>query len=112
MPLTLSPEQIASYHDEGYLILRTAEHHLVDPAELKEWATEVKGWPKEKGLPYLEINSQGNQQLLRTEKFVDEHKEFYNFLCGDEMAGLLKQLSGDVSDVQNSPTVVHGPSPF
>jgi 2-aminoethylphosphonate dioxygenase len=97
MPHTLSPEQIASFHAEGYLILQASEHDLVDPADLQSWTAEVKGWPKEKGkwMTYEEINSHGQSQLLRTEKFIDYHDNFYNFLCGDDMASLLKQLSGD-----------------
>lgn len=99
MPYTLSREQVASYHADGYLILRAAAHSLVSPAHLQQWTAEVKGWPKVKGkwMPYEERNSQGQMQLMRTEKFVDYHSSFYDFLCGSDMANLLNQLSGDVS---------------
>ena len=48
-------------------------------------------------MPYEEINSNGESQLLRTENFVPYHQDFDSFLCGEGMAALLKQLSGDVS---------------
>jgi 2-aminoethylphosphonate dioxygenase len=97
MPYTFSPEEIAQYHEEGYLILRATQHGLASPSTLQEWSAEVKGWPKEKGkwMHYDEINSQGQQQLLRTEKFVDYHPQLFSFLCGDALTNLLAQLSGD-----------------
>lgn len=78
MPYLLSPEQIAQYHEDGFLILLAAEHNLVNPPRIGQWTAEVKAWPKEKGkwMPYEEINSQGESQLLRTEKFVDYHQNF------------------------------------
>ena len=99
MPYMLTPEQVSFFKKEGYLILRASEHKLVNPEQLKQWTAEVKGWPKVKGkwMPYEEVTPDGQSQLLRTEKFVDYHPEFYDFLCGDEMAALLKQLAGDVS---------------
>lgn len=98
MTYTLKPEQIADYHDKGFIILRTAEHGLVDPVRLQQWTAEVKGWPNDKGkwMHYEEVNSQGQRQLLRTEKFVDYHQGLLDFLCGSDMAELLAQLSGDV----------------
>jgi hypothetical protein len=38
----LTPKQIASYHENGYLLLRADEHKLVDPTELKQWTQEVQ----------------------------------------------------------------------
>jgi hypothetical protein len=96
---TLTSEQIAQYHKDGFLVLRVEDHGLVDPQKLQMWTAEVKNWPKEKGkwMPYEEVNSNGEVQLLRTENFVNYHDNFYQFLCGEKMAGLLKQISGDVS---------------
>lgn len=103
--ITLTPEQVASYHEEGYLLLRAAEHDLVTPTELKEWTEEVAHWPQERGkwMPYNEINSAGEPQLMRTENFADYHDGFKKLLFGQDLTGLLGQLSGDVSlDVQFS----------
>lgn len=95
---TLTPTQITQYHTDGYLVLRASEHRLVDPSVLQHWTNEVRSWPNNtvgKWMPYEEINSLGQRQLLRTEKFVDYHPAFHAFLCGERMAHLLKQLSYD-----------------
>jgi hypothetical protein len=97
--VSLTQEQIASYHEQGYLLLRVDEHRLVDPVALKQWTAEVKAWPREKGkwMPYDEININGERQLMRTERFIDYHPQFKALVCGDELAEILKVLSGDVS---------------
>ncbi|KAI9930105.1 hypothetical protein ASPWEDRAFT_99466 [Aspergillus wentii DTO 134E9] len=94
---TLSPEQIASYHENGYLLLRVDQHRLVDPIALQKWTQEVKSWPQEKGkwMPYNEININGERQLMRTERFVDYHPEFKSLLYGEALGKILKALSGD-----------------
>ena len=46
-------------------------------------------------MPYEEVNSNGQTQLMRTENFVEYHSDFNAFLCGEKMAALLKQLSSD-----------------
>ncbi|KAJ5811867.1 hypothetical protein N7474_008168 [Penicillium riverlandense] len=95
--VSLTPEQIASYHENGYLLLRVHEHRLVEPAALKQWAEEVKSWPQEKGkwMPYDEININGERQLMRTEKFIDYHPQFKALVCGEQLAAILKAVSGD-----------------
>ena len=72
-----TPEQIAQYHKDGFLILRVQEHGLVDPQQLQQWTAEVRSWPKEHGkwMPYEEVNSNGEAQLMRTENFVDYHQK-------------------------------------
>jgi hypothetical protein len=97
--LLLSQSQIQCYQDQGYLILRAGEHNLVDPIELQRWTREVATWPRIKGkwMPYDEINSAGEKQLMRTEKFADYHEQFGKLLFGDSVAAILKQLSGEVS---------------
>lgn len=94
----LTPEQIASYHKDGFLLLRAHEHALVSAADLKTWTDEVANWPREHGkwMPYDEVNSAGETQLMRTEKFADYHDGFRELLCGPDLAGLLGQLAGDV----------------
>ena len=99
--VSLTSEQITSYHEKGYLLLRADEHGLIEPVELKRWAEEVKSWPREKGkwMPYDEININGERQLMRTEKFIDYHPQFKAFVCGEQLAAILKSLSGDVSNL-------------
>ncbi|KKK12542.1 hypothetical protein ARAM_003073 [Aspergillus rambellii] len=94
---TPTPEQIASYHQNGFLLLRQSEHGLVNPIELRDWTQQVKSWPREKGkwMPYDEINMNGERQLMRTEKFVDYHAEFKGLVCGEALGNILDTLAGE-----------------
>jgi hypothetical protein len=95
----LSAEQVASYHENGYLVLRAREHGLVaNPTDLKKWAEQVRTWPLEKGkwMPYFEVTASGAKQPMRTENFVDYHSEWKQLICGAGLASILKQLSGQV----------------
>lgn len=95
--LKLSQSQIEQFHSDGYLVLSSHEHGLVDPEVLQKWTSEVRNWPqeKEKWMPYSEVTANGKRQLMRTENFVDYHDGFKTLLCGDHLANILKQLSGD-----------------
>lgn len=95
----LTQNQVNQFHEDGFLVVRTDEHKLVDPQILKEWAEEVRSWPKAFGkwMPYEEVTPSGVRQLMRTEKFVDYHMGFCELLCGEAMRGTLAQLSDDVS---------------
>lgn len=99
MAFTLTEAQVAQYHKDGFLLVRAAEHRLVSATDLQTWAKQVQTWPRVKGkwMPYDEINVNGERQLMRTEKFVDYHAEFDNFLRGEGLTGVLAQLSGAVS---------------
>ncbi|KAJ5376711.1 hypothetical protein N7509_013597 [Penicillium cosmopolitanum] len=93
----LTPDQVAFYHQNGYLLLRVAEHQLVDPASLEEWTREIQAWPRVKGkwMPYDEINVNGERQLMRTERFVDFHPQYKSLICGEKLGQILKAVSGD-----------------
>ena len=92
----LTQDQVNFYHENGYLVLRASEHNLVDPVALQSWTNEVAQWPREKGkwMPYDEINSQGERQLMRTEKFADYHPQFRSLLYGQGLCSILAQVSG------------------
>ncbi|KAJ5669156.1 hypothetical protein N7462_010226 [Penicillium macrosclerotiorum] len=94
---SLTPEQVAFYHQNGYLLLRVTEHQLVDPVALKEWTEEIKAWPRVKGkwMPYDEININGQRQLMRTERFIDFHPKYKELVCGKKLGDILKAVSGD-----------------
>jgi len=98
----LSAEQLASFQRDGYLVLRAGEHGLADPSDLARWADEVLSWPLEKGkwMPYDEVNTKGERQIMRTEKITDYHPELENLLCGDAAFSVLKQLTGKVGRTQ------------
>ncbi|KAJ5928687.1 hypothetical protein N7466_007643 [Penicillium verhagenii] len=99
----LTPEQVASYHNNGFLLLRVNEHQLVDPTALKQWTEEIRAWPRVKGkwMPYDEININGERQLMRTERFIDFHPQYKELVCGDKLAEILKAVSGDVNTQSN-----------
>lgn len=94
----LNQEQIAAYHEQGYIVLRADEHKLVDAETLKQWTDEVASWPRVKGkwMPYNEITGKGESILMRTENFADYHDGFRELLFGDGLTGLLGQLTDDV----------------
>lgn len=96
---SLTAEQVQHYKSQGYLILRANEHKLATSDEIKKWVSEVRSWPNQKGkwMPYLERNTRGELQLMRTEKFADYHAQLSALLHGAELRGVLQQLSGDVS---------------
>ena len=95
----LSTEQIAIYHKDGYLLLQAHQHDLVDGEALGKWTNEIAAWPRVRGkwMPYDEINSAGESQLMRTERFANYHEGFRSLLFGPDLAGLLGQLTGEVS---------------
>ena len=97
----ITQAQVDAYRTQGFLVLRAAEHQLVDPVDLQEWTEQVKNWPREKGkwMPYEEVNVHGDRQLMRTENFVDYHQSFRELLCGRGLAEILKPLSGDVGEL-------------
>jgi 2-aminoethylphosphonate dioxygenase len=92
------PEQIAQFLEDGFLVFKTQQHGLVDPEDLRKWTQEAKDWPKVKSkwMSHEEVNIKREKQLLRTKNFVDYHQNFNDVLCGERVAGLLKQITGDL----------------
>ncbi|EPS36013.1 hypothetical protein H072_10457 [Dactylellina haptotyla CBS 200.50] len=91
----ITPDQVKFYEEEGYLIVKSNKS-LYDISNLQSWTQEVLSWPLEVGkwMPYYEINTQGEKQLMRTEKIVDYHDGFRDLLGGDAVLGLLRALTG------------------
>jgi 2-aminoethylphosphonate dioxygenase len=96
-PIKLTSSQIEHFEKQGYLILRLDEHCLLDPSKLQKWTTEVRNLPREQGkwMPYDEITSTGERQLMRTENFADYHSGFASLLHGGDLCGILAQLTRD-----------------
>lgn len=96
-PYTLTAEQLQSFQEHGYLLLRdffTAEETKL----LQQWAQEVYDLPQTPGvpwMPYEEANSQGKRVLCRTENFANTHAGFDSFLRGQRAASVLQQLAGE-----------------
>lgn len=95
--LILTDEQIDHFDKEGFLVLRSHEHGLIDPDVLQQWTAEVRNLPREHGkwMPYDEITSTGERQLMRTENFVDYHEGLASLLHGEALASILKQVTRD-----------------
>lgn len=92
----LSAEQLASYEQDGFLLL----HDFVPPKDLgavQAWTREVQCWPHEKGkwMHYEEVKKDGGRTLCRTENFVNYHQNFEALLRGKRTRQLLAQLSGE-----------------
>jgi len=96
-PIQLSQQQLDHFKTQGYLILRVREHGLIDPTTLQEWTQEIRTLPRENGkwMPYDEITSSGERQLMRTENFADYHAGFSSLLNGVDLRGILGQVAGD-----------------
>lgn len=95
--LILTDEQIAHFDNDGFLVLRSSEHDLIDPEVLQRWTAEVRNLPRDHGkwMPYDEITASGERQLMRTENFVDYHQGFSSLLHGAGLTGILKQVTRD-----------------
>lgn len=93
----ISPQQKASFDDDGYLIIRD----LLSPQEtedLQAWAHEVHDWPRDESspwMPYEEINASGKRVLCRTENYAASHPGLNGLLRGDKLLGVLHELSGE-----------------
>lgn len=93
----LSNEQLQSFQDNGYLLVRgffTANESEL----LQKWASEVHDLPCTPDvpwMPYQEVNSEGKRVLCRTENFANSHAGFNGFLRGKRATSLLNQLAGE-----------------
>ena len=96
-PIQLTPSQIEHFDTQGFLVLRAGEHNLVNPNDIQTWTNEVKNLPREKGkwMPYDEITSSRERQLMRTENFADYHPGFSSLLHGENLRDILKQVTRD-----------------
>ncbi|KDN53584.1 PhyH-domain-containing protein [Tilletiaria anomala UBC 951] len=96
-PYMLSPEQITSFEQQGFLILRDFLADTSSVQTLRQWTQQVHDWPLVKGkwMPYQEKISDGRMVLTRTENYSPFHPGFNALFRGDRLMGVLKQLSGE-----------------
>lgn len=94
----LSPEHAASFERDGFVVIPVAEHGLADPTQFQAWTDEILGWPLAEGkwMPYDEINTHGERQIMRTEKIIDYHEPLKEILSGESAMSILKQVTGKV----------------
>lgn len=95
--ITITPAQKQHFDEQGYIVLRVDEHKTVDPKTLQSWTEEVSNLPLEKGkwMPYNEVSSTGERQLMRTENFAPYHAGFNSLLFGDQLRSILAQVTGE-----------------
>ncbi|KJX93549.1 phytanoyl-CoA dioxygenase like protein [Zymoseptoria brevis] len=96
-PIRLTPSQLTSYAQNGYLHLPLSQHNLIDPTLLHQYTSEVRSLPLTHNahMPYLETLPSGTKQLMRTENFVPYHADFSSLLTGPGLESILSQLIGD-----------------
>ena len=94
---TITPSQKTHFDTQGFLILRASEHNAVDPPTLQRWADEVSNLPREAGkwMPYDEMTSTGERQIMRTENFAPYHEGFNALLFGATLRSILAQVTGE-----------------
>lgn len=93
----ITPAQKQHFATQGYIILRASEHNAVQPPAIQAWAREVSNLPEESGkwMPYYEVTSSGERQLMRTENFAPYHEGFGSLLFGDQIRSILAQVTGE-----------------
>ena len=99
MVYTLSGKNIEFFKEKGYLVIRYEDHQLFDRQAIQDWTKDIEGWERVNGkwMPYDEINSKGERQLLRVEHFMDYHDEYSALMRGPDISNILKQLNRKVS---------------
>lgn len=95
--ITISSGQKQHFDEQGFIVLRAHEHQTVQPQTLQSWADEVSNLPREKGkwMPYDEVTSTGERQLMRTENFAPYHDGFNSLLFGDQLRSILGEVTGE-----------------
>lgn len=92
----ISSDHIQFFEKNGYLVIPQSEHQIFEGSDIQQWCSEIESWKRQKGkwLPYDEINSDGQRQVMRVEKFVDYHPEFQRFFKRGPVLDILRSLSG------------------
>ncbi len=93
----LSPEQVAQFHRDGYLVVRG----LYDSDEIRqisEWTDEVAAYPEEPGrtMMYFEQSARDGARILcRVENFVPYHEGFCRLITERRLQMAVSQLFGE-----------------
>uniref|UniRef100_A0A0W0EU37 Putative PhyH-domain-containing protein n=1 Tax=Moniliophthora roreri TaxID=221103 RepID=A0A0W0EU37_MONRR len=91
----ISAEQKASFERDGFLILPAISEGISN--NIVNWTHEIKNLPHHSNawMHYEEIDAKGQRTLCRTENFANYHDGFNKLFRGDEILGILEQLSGE-----------------
>jgi len=92
----LTPHQIRSYKEDGYLILRANEIWTPEEAQnILKFANDLDSWPETPGkwMKYFETSLiDGSRILQRIENFFDFHKGFNDMFNGPSFLNLCSNL--------------------
>ncbi|KAJ1839300.1 hypothetical protein LPJ70_005112, partial [Coemansia sp. RSA 2708] len=93
----LTPEQISSYHKDGFL--KITDIYTPDEAKmLVKQVREIQSWPDTPGkwMNYYELNkATGKMLLCRTENFTPYNDYVRSMVSGSRIMGVLEQLTGE-----------------
>eukprot|EP01104_Vermistella_antarctica_P011064 TRINITY_DN303_c0_g1_i1.p1 TRINITY_DN303_c0_g1~~TRINITY_DN303_c0_g1_i1.p1 ORF type:complete len:222 (+),score=27.84 TRINITY_DN303_c0_g1_i1:34-666(+) len=96
----LTPEQVASFKNDGYVALKGSEvFDAKSLASLEKWVTDVQNWEEKPGgyMQYYEKSSKdGSRILCRTENFLDAHPEMKELFTG-RIEDMVSELLGEES---------------
>jgi ectoine hydroxylase-related dioxygenase (phytanoyl-CoA dioxygenase family) len=92
----LTPEQIALFHSDGYLVV----HGLftgAEVADIRSWTDEVQRWPEIPGrhMMYFEQSRTGERLLNRMENVLPYHEGFRRLAAGRQLCCACGQLLGE-----------------
>lgn len=95
----LSDEQVACWHRDGYLVIRSADAFAPEVvSQLVRWTTEVQEYPETPGkwMMYFDKSVVDSSRILnRLENFFDYHPAFGKFFRAAPVIDLVSQLFGE-----------------
>lgn len=89
----LTPEQVKTYEEDGYLVIKNLLPNNVSQ-NLAKWSSEVESWPETPGkwMKYFEYDRKTNERLLcRIENFLPYFPDLRNIAYG-----LINDISSDL----------------
>ena len=100
MGKVLTPQQVADFERDGYLLVRNAfQDAAID--QLTAWTDEVQSWPEIPGkyMMYFEqsLKSPDQRILQRLENIYPFHEGFYRLFDSDRLRGAVSDLFGEGS---------------
>jgi hypothetical protein len=92
----LRPDQIASFHRDGFLVVRGL-FRATEVTDIRRWTDEVQRWPETAGrhMMYFEQSGTGQRILNRMENVLPWHEGLRCIATGPTLQGACGQLLGE-----------------
>ena len=93
----LTPEQVAKFHRDGFLLLKEM-YNTAEMAEIESWTREISDSPEIPGkdMKYFETSrTDGSRILSRVENFVPFHAGFGDLITRRRMQQAVSKLFGE-----------------